>query len=746
MSYCLMFCRNICLPKIVTMKKIITSSLLMAFLFNAAAQNVGIGTSTPVARLHVADSNVLFTGPAGFLPAIPGAPPVNGPGTRMMWYPDKAAFRVGQVNNKQWDKDSIGMNSFAAGFNTRASQPGAVSIGGETNASGINAASFGYGTTASGNTATSMGYLTVASGSGATSMGFQTNASGVDATSMGLQTTASGDNSTSMGEATIANGNSSTSMGFATKSSGDNSTSMGYFTISKSSESVVIGKFNDTTATNRLFEIGNGLANDARANAVTVIDNGNVGIGETNPGFPLNFTSTLGDKISLWGNNGAHYGFGIQPGLLQIHATDAADAISFGYGSSTAFTERARIINNGTNSGADGMLLKGRLLLQNGSAPLDVNQTPGVWLYKADNSNILGFMGTQNNRNVGFFGGPVNGGWGFVYDAINSRVGIGKDNPTSSLNINGQVTIDQNNFGGYGGLLIKGDKPGNNYPNIAFSVKNNFNIDMVGAMLQGELANNTFGNEAINLGFYTAESGFGSLSQKMVIMGNGNIGLGGTPAYKLHLGTAANGLRIEGPAAAGTGASSLSIGGTGDVVIDKPGQVGGRLTIKENGAIAVGGSTGTAGQVIISNGNGGSPAWGKLIANDGGNIASPTAINLPTNQVWVELTSLTRTVAISIGQNAKLFISANSYAIGQGALACIGCLAYGDFSVRINGNEIFSTDFGSERNLHVPVVIANIPADVGSGTHTIKFYARSGANVVPFNIYPKSSSVFALPQ
>jgi hypothetical protein len=157
--------------------------------------------------------------------------------------------------------------------------------------------------------------------------------------------------------------------------------------------------------------------------------NGNVGIGFSEPGYPLNFASTLGDKISLFGNTGSHYGFGIQPGLLQMHANLASDNIAFGHGSSASFTERARIINSGT----DGMVLKGRMLLQNGSVPLDVNQTPGVWLYKANNSALLGFMGTQNNQNIGFYGGPSNGGWGFVYDAINSRVGIGVNNPNAPL-------------------------------------------------------------------------------------------------------------------------------------------------------------------------------------------------------------------------------------------------------------------------------------------------------------------------
>jgi hypothetical protein len=153
----------------------------------------------------------------------------------------------------------------------------------------------------------------------------------------------------------------------------------------------------------------------------------NVGIGTTTPGFPLNFSNTLGDKISLYGNTGNHYGFGIQGGLLQMYSDAAAANISFGYGSSAAFTERMQIIN----SGGDGLSLNGRITLKNGTNPLDINYGSGVWMYKADNSALLGFMGVQNNQNLGFYGGP--GGWGFTYDAINSRVGIGNNNPNAPL-------------------------------------------------------------------------------------------------------------------------------------------------------------------------------------------------------------------------------------------------------------------------------------------------------------------------
>jgi len=154
----------------------------------------------------------------------------------------------------------------------------------------------------------------------------------------------------------------------------------------------------------------------------------NVGIGTNAPTGPLSFANTLGNKLVLWGNgNNAHYGIGVQSGLLQVYADAASANIGFGYGSSSSFNERMRILNNGNY---DGMLLNGRLLIKNGSND-PIGGGGGVWLYKADNSALLGFMGTQNNQNIGFYGGP--GGWGFTYDAINSRVGIGNPNPNAPL-------------------------------------------------------------------------------------------------------------------------------------------------------------------------------------------------------------------------------------------------------------------------------------------------------------------------
>ncbi|QLH47153.1 MAG: hypothetical protein HWD58_16925 [Bacteroidota bacterium] len=113
-----------------------TSTLQNGSIFDNG--KVGIGTSVPSARLHVSDSSVVFTGPAT-LPTIAGATPVSGTGVRMLWYPDKAAFRAGGVFiGDAWSKDSIGKYSVACGQTTKATNHGTSAFGSYSEASGVN--------------------------------------------------------------------------------------------------------------------------------------------------------------------------------------------------------------------------------------------------------------------------------------------------------------------------------------------------------------------------------------------------------------------------------------------------------------------------------------------------------------------------------------------------------------------------------------------------------------------------------
>jgi hypothetical protein len=124
--------------------------------------NVGIGTDfdLPSALLHTngtgtGGGNVLFSGE---WKSTPGPAPALGGGTRLMWYPDKAAFRAGRVTGSQWNTENIGNYSSASGYNTIASGGYSNAWGNATTASGTSSTAFGENTTAPSFAETVIGY------------------------------------------------------------------------------------------------------------------------------------------------------------------------------------------------------------------------------------------------------------------------------------------------------------------------------------------------------------------------------------------------------------------------------------------------------------------------------------------------------------------------------------------------------------------------------------------------------------
>ena len=111
---------------------------------------------------------------------------------------------------------------------------------------------------------------------------------------------ASGINSAAFGAFTTASGKWSTAFGYETEANGENSAAFGQYTEAQPQASFVIVAYNEVSgtthdwiATDPLFVIGNGADANNKNNAVTVLKNGNVGIGESNPGQPLVVTGII---------------------------------------------------------------------------------------------------------------------------------------------------------------------------------------------------------------------------------------------------------------------------------------------------------------------------------------------------------------------------------------------------------------------------------------------------------------------
>ncbi len=378
---------------------------------------------------------------------------------------------------------------------------------------------------------------------------------------------------------------------------------------------------------------------------------GNVGIGTTTPTGPLSFSSSTGNKIVLWGDgNTSHYGLGLQVGLLQIYANQLADNIAFGTGRSSAFTERMRIIN----SGGDGLLLNGRILLRNGTNPLDVNYGSGVWMYKADNSALLGFMGAQNNQNMGFYGGPA--GWGFTYDAINSRVGIGNNNPNAPLafppSLGKKITL----------------YPGN-----------------------------------------TGDVGFGVAGNRLQIYSD-------NPNADVAIGYDAAGVFNE------------------------------RFAVKPNGALAIVGNLGQAGQVITSNGNAAS-SWQSptnFIFQNSAKKESQSSIQVLTN-AREDVPDLN--FSLTLSSNGIVLVNYNYFAI---ALPCTFCGRSGIATEIYLDGSLQSTFVKDIENGALENIAGSSLVTVGPGIHNIKIMCKNSGPTIrvgkQFSDVNSEASFVVIPQ
>jgi hypothetical protein len=332
---------------------------------------IGIGTDSPNALLDIQGGALLVQGTTG-------STPVSGPGTRLMWAPEKAAFRAGIASGAEWDDVNIGTSSFVGGGYSNEASSNFSFVGG----GGQNTASATYSFVGGGYSNEASGDFSFVGGGGSNT------ASGL------VSFVGGGSGNTALSYCSFVGG------GWRNTASGDLSfVGGGKNLLARSYSEAVFGTYNtdyppdDPSSINladRLFVIGNGTADDARSNAVTVLKNGKVGIGTDSPTATLDIEA---DVPNLRFKDKNH----------ESTATEAASIIS-AYGSE-----------------ADGVdLAKGRLwyLGSNSIFNYDVifgNQTP-------QGSLILATAGTPR-----------------VHIDPTGRVGIGATTPQEKLEVAGNV-------------------------------------------------------------------------------------------------------------------------------------------------------------------------------------------------------------------------------------------------------------------------------------------------------------------
>ena len=159
----------------------------------------------------------------------------------MMWHPNKAAFRAGQVTNPLWDDVNIGSHSTAFGFNSAATGPYSFAAGVDAAAVGISGVAMGNNAQANGNYSTAFGTSTNASGAYAFVSGRNNSAVGAYSAAFGQLSSATGNHSVVFGSSSTAAGAASVAAEPRRSPTAAESVAMGLRVSAGGNGSVVLG-------------------------------------------------------------------------------------------------------------------------------------------------------------------------------------------------------------------------------------------------------------------------------------------------------------------------------------------------------------------------------------------------------------------------------------------------------------------------------------------------------------------------
>ncbi len=241
--------------------------------------------------------------------------------------------------------------------------------------------------------------------------------------------------------------------------------------------------FKDRTSTN--YSGWNWYANAGKAslyryniggNTITIDSTGALGLqGITTMTAPLTLNNATGNKIDFYYSSPtSRYGIGLQGSLLQMYTDGIGSDITFGYGSSTSFTEGMRIKGNGNVGIGVNPTEKLHVVASNSSSTAKFYQGGTGNAISALSNNGSAIEATAYNLSA-----PTIKVLGGAYSIVtDGAVGIGTTSPTQAgLVVNKVVGATNAIFGSNtSGVSLQ-----SNYPGIGFNTYYNGGSYMIGS-------------------------------------------------------------------------------------------------------------------------------------------------------------------------------------------------------------------------------------------------------------------------
>ena len=259
------------------------------YLYNTD-QKIGIGTSSPTKKFQAAIEDDVFLVSGSYDPGVSRS--IN-TGTRMGFLGNKAAFRAGSFGNDELNHDQIGSYSMAIGRNTKARGDFSISLGNNSKATAKHAFAVGEGNNATASYSIAMGNQNEAASNSSVAIGKDCEAGKTRVTP-----------SYAFGNKAKANADSSFAMGIGTEVESKSEVAIGQFNVSYQSFASSVSTWHSNDL---LFSIGNGRGDSYRSNALVILKNGNVGIGNFNksntPGHSLTVGTGPSDTATIVAND-----------------------------------------------------------------------------------------------------------------------------------------------------------------------------------------------------------------------------------------------------------------------------------------------------------------------------------------------------------------------------------------------------------------------------------------------------------